>query len=217
MSDLCYDIVRGMCYPVYWSTSHAVILHKERADRRGAYILASNHCSPYDIPALIGASPRRLDFLSIVEMQSNPMVARLYQGMNCEFVDRSRRDPTAVRALVERLRRGRVVAMFPEGGIKAGEESAVHGGRIRPGCVHLAQLSGAPIVPCVLMGTGSYWKPMSWLPLKRTWFGVNYGKPIRVGAGADAATARQQATVRLQAAYRALYEELKAAMGPAAT
>jgi 1-acyl-sn-glycerol-3-phosphate acyltransferase len=213
MSDLHYDIVRGVCYPVYWVTSRPVILHKTRADRAGAYILAPNHLSPYDVPALIGASPRRLDFLSIVEMERKPIVRPLFRGMNCEFVDRGRIDTVAVRALTRRLQRGRVIAMFPESGIRTLETSVLNGGRIKPGCVHLAQITGAPIIPCAIVGTKQWSKFTSWLPLRRTVFGLNFGEPIHVPADPDPQAQRRLAADRLTAAYRKLYEELNEAMG----
>jgi 1-acyl-sn-glycerol-3-phosphate acyltransferase len=213
MSDLSYDIIRGICYPIYWVTSRPLILHRDRAARTGAYILASNHLSPYDVPALLGATPRRLDFLSIVEMERKPMVRFLFRSMNCEFVDRGRNDAPAARALTRRLQRGRVVAMFPESGIRTEETSVVNGGRIRPGCIHLAQLTGAPILPCVILGTRQWSKFTSWLPLKHTVFGLNFGEALFVPSAPDPAEARRKATEQLLAQYRALYAELTEAMG----
>jgi 1-acyl-sn-glycerol-3-phosphate acyltransferase len=213
MSNLSYDIIRGICYPIYWVTSRPVLLHRERADRPGPYILAPNHLSPYDVPALLGAAQRRLDFLSIVEMERKPIVRWIFRGMNCEFVDRARTDTPAVRALARRLASGRIVAMFPECGNRTEETSVINGGRLKPGCVHLAQLTGAPIIPCVLLGTKQWSKFSSWFPLKRTVFGLNYGEPIHVADGPDAQEQRRIATEKLAGAYRSLYAELKEAMG----
>ena len=92
MSDISYTIIRSLGYPIYWITARRTILHAERLRRPGAFILASNHLSPYDVPALMGASKRRLDFVSITEMLRNPMVAAFFRAVNCEFVDRSRPD-----------------------------------------------------------------------------------------------------------------------------
>jgi 1-acyl-sn-glycerol-3-phosphate acyltransferase len=133
--------------------------------------------------------------------------------MNCEFVDRGRIDTVAVRALARRLARGRVIAMFPESGIRTMETSVLNGGRLKPGCVHLAQITGAPIIPCAIVGTKQWSKFTSWLPLKRTVFGLNFGEPIYVAADVDSQSQRSAASDQLAAAYLALYEELKEAMG----
>ena len=46
-------------------SSRPLVLHPERARRDGAFILAANHTSPYDVPLLMRHTPRRLDFVNI--------------------------------------------------------------------------------------------------------------------------------------------------------
>jgi 1-acyl-sn-glycerol-3-phosphate acyltransferase len=182
--------------------------------RQGAFILASTHLSPFDVPGLIGVSRwRRLDFISITEMLRNPFVAWLFRTMNCEFVDRSRPDPVTSRAVLRRLERGRVVAMFPEGNIRTEETSVIRGGRFKPGVVHLAQLAGVPIVPCVMLGTKAFYKLSAWLPLMRMPLYVNFGAPIEVPREPDAGAARAQASEQLRQAYLGLYQELQRTYG----
>lgn len=211
MSDLSYWLIRATGRPVIWLTSRQTVLHVERARQPGPYILASSHLSPYDVPGLIAVTPRYLDFLSITEMLKNPFVARLFKAMNCSFVDRHRADSAAAHSLAGRLRRGRVVAMFPEGGIRAESASVINGGSFKPGVIRLAQLANVPILPCVILGTIGYAKPTSWIPHRSVRFGVNYGQPIHL-AGEDQAQARVAATEQLRQAYLALAGELRDAM-----
>ena len=208
MSDFTYKAIRAAGLPIVWITSRPVVLHVDRAARPGAYILAANHLSPYDVPGLIAVTPRDLDFLSIVEMLKNPIVAGFFRMMNCTFLDRRRADPAAANGLRMRLQRGRVVAMFPEAGIRKLEASVIHGGTFKPGCVRLAQLTKAPIVPCVIVGTAIYSKFSSWYPFRAVRFGVNYGEPIEVKSGDDL----EVATQALRTAYLHLYEELRGAL-----
>ncbi len=86
--------------------------------------------------------------------------------MNCTFLDRRRRDPAAARQVVERLRAGRVVALFPEGGFRRPAESVTAGGPFNPGVVRLAHLSGCPVVPAVVLGTAVYARFTSYLPTR---------------------------------------------------
>src|SRR4051812_34910617 len=109
MGDAAYTVVRAVCFPIYFITSRTHVLHPERIDRAGGFILASNHLSPYDVPLLIGVSRRHLDFLSTIEMlHSSRFVAWLFRRMNCEFIDRNRLDSSTARAIARRLRQGRV-------------------------------------------------------------------------------------------------------------
>jgi 1-acyl-sn-glycerol-3-phosphate acyltransferase len=208
MGVISYKTIRAICYPAFAVCSRPVVLHKDRARRSGAYILAPNHLSHYDIPCLMRVSPRDLDFLSIIEILKHPWAARLFRLMNVVFHDRGRPDVVAMRHIVNRLKRGRVVAMFPEGHLQREESSAVTGAAFKPGVVKLAQLAGAPIVPCVMLQTNAFWRFTAWLPLRHTVYGVAFGEPIAVGDAPDESAARAAALQRLRSAYRALYLEL---------
>jgi 1-acyl-sn-glycerol-3-phosphate acyltransferase len=211
MGDAFYNMVWAVCAGPVWAGSRRVLLHRDRVPRRGAFILAPNHLSPYDVPCLMLSTPRHLDFLSIVEMQRKPWVGPFFRGMNCVFVDRDRRDNPAAHAMEGRLRRGRVIAMFPEGRIRREEDSVIHGGSFRPGVVRLAQLAEAPILPCVVRGSVGYAKPAGWVPLKLWKHGINYGELIEVPKAGDD-EAQQLALERLMRVYVELNAELESAM-----
>lgn len=189
----------------FWVSSRPVVLHADRAGRAGAYLLASNHLSPYDVPLLMRSTPRLLDFVSVVEIFREPFVGWFFGHMNAFPLDRSRKDPKTVRIVVDRLAAGRVVAMFPEGRVRAEGESVIHGGPFRPGVARIAQLASVPIVPVVVWGSGGYARPVNWLPLRRVRYGVAYGQPIEAHNIADA-------EAQLAAAYQQLYAELRDAM-----
>jgi len=205
MSDSFYNTVVLLGRLPFWVSSRPIVLHADRARRDGPFILASNHTSPYDIPALMRHTPRRLDFVSITEVFQNRFVAWFYSRMNAFPLDRNRRDPATVRVILDRLARGRAVAMFPEGRIRREPESVVHGAPFRPGVARLARMAGVPIVPVVVWGTGHYARFASWLPLRRTRYGVIYGEAI--DARDESAAERA-----LAEAYRDLFRELQDAL-----
>lgn len=115
MSDFSYSVVRGFGLHIWWITSRHVILHLDRIPRSGAAVLACSHLSPFDVFVLIGASPRHLDFLSIVDFLKMRFVGRFYTAMNCVFVDRGRTDVAATHKLVGALRRGESLRCFRKG------------------------------------------------------------------------------------------------------
>jgi 1-acyl-sn-glycerol-3-phosphate acyltransferase len=193
----------------FWVSSRPVHLHVDRVPRDGAFILASSHLSPFDVPALMRSSPRRLDFVSTTEIFQNKFIAWFYGNMGTFPIDRSRSDPKTVRVIIDRLARGGVVAIFPEGRIRKESDSVVSGGRMRPTIARLAKLANVPIVPAVVWGSNAYMRPTSWLPLRRVRYGVNYGEPFVVE---DEAEGERQ----LAGQFQRLYAELREAMGVAA-
>ena len=59
------------------------------------------------------------------------------------------------------------------------------------------------------MNTNCFSNPMSWLPIRRAHYGINYGELIHVDAGPESFGL---AAERLRAAYIALHQELLAAI-----
>jgi 1-acyl-sn-glycerol-3-phosphate acyltransferase len=182
MSDLFYDTLWYLGIHVFWLSSSPTVIGAEHTRREGPFILAANHQSPYDIPLLMRHSARRLDFVSIVEVFQNPFVAWLYGSMNAFPLDRNRPDAPTVRILLDRLKRGRAVCMFPEGRLRRGPDSVIHTRHIKPGIGRIAQLANVPILPCVIVNSPAYSKFRSWLPLRRTRYGIIFGPPLQPSA-----------------------------------
>jgi 1-acyl-sn-glycerol-3-phosphate acyltransferase len=218
MSDRMYKWVVRIGYHAFWVSARPVVLHRDVVrDLDGPYVLAPNHLSAYDVPCLMAEMPRwrMLDFVSITELFQNKLVAWFFRSVNVFALDRSKVDTATVRTILDRLSKGRIVAMFPEGRFRTAADSVLNGGDIKPGIAKLAQLAGVPVVPCVILGTGAYSRWTSWLPLRRTRYGVNYGKPLFVRTDLDEAEARQEFLRELKGAYRSLHAELLAEMGQA--
>jgi 1-acyl-sn-glycerol-3-phosphate acyltransferase len=212
MSDASYRRMYRICYPMLWVSARPVVLHAHRAARAGGYILAANHLSPFDVPVIFGHTPRQVDFLSVVEMKRNPFVRWVYGQMNTFYMDRSRNDPTGAKQALDRLKNGRVVAMFPEAQIRSEADSVLNGGSIKPGVAHLAQVAGVPVVPCAIWNTQEYWKPKSWLPIRKMRYGIIYGNPIEVRTDVHKTEARRLMLEELRDAFAKLGTELRAAM-----
>jgi 1-acyl-sn-glycerol-3-phosphate acyltransferase len=213
MSDLFYNFVWGVGSHAFWVSSKPVVLHRERLRRPGAYILAPTHLSEFDVPCLIALSPRKLDWVSIVEVFRKPLVGWFFGSMNAFPLDRNRPDSPTVRTILDRLARGRVVAMFPEGNLRTPETSVLAGGHFKPGVARIAQLGDVPVIPCVIVGTGAYKKVTSWLPLRRVRYGVVFGEPITVRKDVEKHEATRAFVEQLKQAYLDLHAELMAQMG----
>ena len=125
--------------------------------------MASNHISHFDPAILSGFFPRRLDWLAMRELFGANWSERVFTWLNCIPVDRSGSDRTALRQAFHRLADERVIGIFPEGGIRAGEWSILNGAAMKPGLAMLSIHSGAPVVPCALIGSDRLYKPDNWL------------------------------------------------------
>ena len=215
MSDFWYSVVVGIGRPPFILSSSPIVLHRERVDVPGAYLLAPTHSSPYDVALLMKESWRRLDFMSITELYRNPFVAALFNACNVFPLERGRPDPKTIRIVLDRLGRGRVVVMFPEGRFRTAADSVVNGGELRPGVARIARLADVPIIPCCLINTGAYSRPAAWLPLKHTRFGVAFGKPLMPRNDLDEDEADAGLLAEMKRSYRELHAELSAAMAEA--
>jgi len=228
MSDAFYRFVRFAGKPIFRLTARPVIIGLENipalspanptSGPAGSCLIASTHESPYDIVILIAHTPRLIDFISIVEIFRNPLFAWFYGSLNAFPLDRSRPDAGAVRTILTRLGAGRVVTMFPEGRLRSGPDSVIHTRKIRPGIGRISMLSQASIIPCVIINSSVYRRPLSWLPLFRTRYGVIYGQPLRPDTFNDRPADMEQALVdSLLSLHAHLSAAMKQAHGTAPT
>jgi 1-acyl-sn-glycerol-3-phosphate acyltransferase len=213
MPDAFYRVVRFIGRPAFSVSAAPTVLHARRLRIAGPVIIAPNHLSPYDVPCLIAHTERLLDFVSITEIFRNRLAAWFLGSMNAFPLDRSRVDSATTRTILDRLKRGRTITMFPEGRIRSAADSLLAGGSFKPSVARLARIAGVPIIPCVMLGTGIYSRSTAWLPLRRTRYAINFGEPLYVEPKGDEAAACSAAAERLKQTYDTLYAELKAASG----
>ncbi|MGA3171644.1 MAG: lysophospholipid acyltransferase family protein [Chthoniobacteraceae bacterium] len=177
--------------------------------RKGAWILASNHISHFDPPLIGVAIRRKIDWMAMVELFRQPIFAAWMRAIDAYPVDRARLDRQAVRTSLERLRQGHAVGMFPEGGIRDGAGSVLEGAPLRPGVAGLAQITDAPVIPCVIMGSDRcYVLPWIWRPWRRVPVWIAFGEPLHPGTG-ERAAARAALEARLAEAFRQLALEMR--------
>jgi 1-acyl-sn-glycerol-3-phosphate acyltransferase len=115
----------------------------------GPAILISNHTCSADPAFVLAGSPRILSYLIAREFYAVPGVRAICDAAHCVPVVRNCRDPQAVRESLRRLKEGRVLCIFPEGGLSTA------GRRYRPGkqgAAYLALKSRVPVFPAYIAG-----------------------------------------------------------------
>jgi 1-acyl-sn-glycerol-3-phosphate acyltransferase len=210
MSELFYRTVRAIGRAVFYLSSAPRVLHVERAPRDGAYLLAANHTCAYDAPLLIAVNPRMIHWLSIIELYRHPLSRWFLKAFGVLPLDRSKVDTATVRSMTRLLKAGRIVGIFPEGGVRDHEDSVLRSGSIESGVCKLAQLAGVPVLPCVVLGGEKFRRWTNWLPGARTRWAVAFGALIQPRAMPDRAAARAAMAEEITLAMRALHAEVAA-------
>ena len=138
-----------------------------------------------------------------------PALGFFLRSIDAFPAERDRADLKTIRTAIDRLKSGRIVGIFPEGGIRDGARSLLEGAPLRPGAATLAQIADVPIVPCVILGTDRFYSKKQWLPFRRTPVWIAFGKPISCFPELQKSQARERIESELAAAFKNLYAELR--------
>ena len=161
----------------------------QNVPRSGGVIIASNHASYIDPPA-VGASSRRMrmtHFMARDTLFRNPFMGVFLRRVGVIPLDREKGDLKAMKTAIQLLKDGACVALFPEGTrSETGELQPP-----KPGIGFLVSKGEAPVVPVYVHGSFEAWSKHSG-GLKRNPVSVIYGKLITheeiqgLGKGRDA-------------------------------
>jgi 1-acyl-sn-glycerol-3-phosphate acyltransferase len=120
-----------------------------------------------------------------------------------------------VRTARQRLKHGHVVGIYPAGGFRDGAATVLGGAPLRRGIAAIAQLSGALVLPCVILGSDRLYQKQNWKPLRRVPVWIGFGEvmtpPTRDAADPDAARTAFEAA--LGENLRALAAEMRVHFG----
>ncbi len=111
---------------------------------RGGAVLAANHTS-YSDTFLLGVAVwyRRMHFLAAEVVMKGKLRKWLLKGVGAIEIDRNAADIAAIRKSVEVLKKNRLLAIFPEGGITEDQQIQT----VKSGVVLIALQAGVPIIP----------------------------------------------------------------------
>lgn len=191
-----------------------VILGRERLAPSGGLLLAVTHVSHLE-PAIVGLhTSRHISWVARKEFYRRAWAAWALNALRCIPVDRRSAAHSAVREAVRRIRQGRAVGIFPEGGVARGGEAVFRGGTCKAGACVIARRAGVPIVPVVILGVEKLNAPGPYLPWRRARVYTAYGRPVlpETTEGTPREL-RERFADRLRAGFVATYRELLDATG----
>lgn len=167
-----YRAAYRLCLPLARGWLAYEVIGREHLPAAGGILVAANHASYLDIPLVGMALPRMADFMGKIELFEHPLSGWLYRRLGGFAIRRGRQARDGLNEAMRRLRAGRVVVMFPEGG-----RNAQGLGRPMPGIGLIVAQTGAPVVPAYIAGAGVALPAGSWL-LRPHPVTVALGRPI---------------------------------------
>src|SRR5437879_13501485 len=105
----------------------------ENTDRDGGFLLAANHISHFDPFIISSVVRRKIDWMAMAEFFLLPVLGFFLRAVDAFPADRYRADRKTIRTAIQRLKQGRIIGLFPEGGIRDGPGSPLEGPPPRPG------------------------------------------------------------------------------------
>ena len=202
---IAYHVTRLAAKALFGCVTRIRVTGGEETRRRGAFILAANHISHFDPPIIATAIRRKVDWMAMAEFFPHPVLGPILRAIDCLPTDRHRSERKTIRRVIERLKAGRIVGMFPEGGIRDGAASVLEGAPLRPGVSALAHIANAPILPCVILGTDRLYARENWRPFRRTPVWIIFGSPIFASGPGSNRAEREQTEQQLSTVFRELY------------
>ncbi|CAN5875358.1 lysophospholipid acyltransferase family protein [soil metagenome] len=142
------------------------------------YVIAANHYSHFDPPAVGVAAGIPIRFLALDDLFGvHRLLDWLITGFGAIPIPRTRRPIRAVRTALAALEAGEVVGVFPEA------TRVSHWGTLQPkrGAAWLAKRAGVPLVPVAVIGTGLAFSLDN--QIRRAKTGVIIGAPIDPSVG----------------------------------
>jgi 1-acyl-sn-glycerol-3-phosphate acyltransferase len=170
----------------------------ERVPAAGGLVVAANHFSWVDPPALGAASPRTLYFMAKVEVHAIPGLGQLMRSFGAFPVRRGESDRDAVRTMREIVREGGALGMFAEG---TRQQSGIPGS-VQPGAAMVAINEGVPLVPAAIHGS-QFWRPGNFAPVSVAW-----GEPMTFDGLPRGGRGYKEASLEVERKLRELWDWL---------
>lgn len=179
------------------------VYNSERVPLTGSVILAANHMSYLDPPLVGSALSRPINYMARESLFRFPVVNQVLRSWNAVPVDRDGGGARGLKNILDRLRAGGGIILFPEG-------TRSRDGKLQParsGIGLIVAKTDAPVVPVRVFGSFEAWGRDKIFPRPHRVM-VKYGQPMRFEKlRAEAATCDK---VRLKQIYQEIADELMA-------
>ncbi len=167
------------------------VIGAENVPKEGGGIIVANHQSWLDAQVLGSSADRYLHFIAKSEFTEWPLLSKFIEFTESVYIKRKGGEDSGLSEIVQKLKDGWLLAVFPEGTIP-GEEDITRDEldpktgllKGKSGVVRLAIEAGVPIIPAGISGPGQAYPPEMYPRLemppiqKPVPVTIRYGKPI---------------------------------------
>ncbi|MFY9270645.1 MAG: lysophospholipid acyltransferase family protein [Candidatus Manganitrophaceae bacterium] len=172
------------------------VIDEIHVPREGGVVVAANHNSYFDIPLLGCALSRRADNMAKSELFRNRFIAFFFRLLGGFPVRRGTIDRRAIDEAVQRLRKGHLLAIYPEG-------TRSKDGRLqspKPGIGMIIARSEAKVVPVYIRGTSGIrlFQPVT----------IIFGKPLDFKGETDESRQPEKEGIHSKALYARISQEI---------
>lgn len=182
---MLYKVGKFLCSIIFRPVYKVKTYGKEKVPKEGPVIICSNHISNLD-PVIVGiTSPRSIHFMAKEELFKYRSIAWILKNVNAFPVKRGFRDRNALRKGLAVLQENHALGLFPEG--TRSKDGQVKKGLAGAG--FFALRSGAPVVPCAIVGPYQKFKPLH----------IIFGEPIDIQNLIEQEASAQEVTDRIMA------------------
>ncbi len=193
------------CYHLGWLSFRAIfrfyfrfrVYGAERVPLEGPVVLAANHASYLDPPLIGSGLFRQVNFLARNTLFDQPVLGSVLRSWEVVPVDRDGAGAAGLKTILDRLRHGGAILLFPEG-------TRTHTGALQParsGIGLTVIKSTCPVVPVRVFGTYEAYGRHLKVPRP-------YGVVVKFGAPLEFAAARAEALDCTKARLKAIYQEV---------
>jgi len=122
---------------------------------KGKYLVSGNHIG-YTDPVILNAvfASRRLSFVATKEIFEVKFWGKFFEKVGCIKVDKENVSMKTFKTIKERLTRGHIVGVFPEGHVS--DDGEMKG--FKSGIVMMALMSEADIIPTLIIKRKKWWQ-----------------------------------------------------------
>lgn len=203
--NLTYRIAWLLSRLLHYTYFHGRHCHAGRVPLTGPVILAANHASVLDPPVIGGGFNRTVNYLARRTLMDIPVFGFILRQLSVVPVDRDGSGGAGLKAILNRLREGGIILLFPEG-------TRTPDGRMQParsGIGLTVIKSTAPVVPVRVNGTFAALSRFMKFPMPRR-VTVIYGEPMHFEQlRAEAKTCSKD---RLKEIYQQVADEIMASI-----
>lgn len=124
---------------------------------KGGVLISSNHPTFLDPIIILTSFPwRRLHSLATKDLYKNRLLTFMFNRMHCIQVDKTNFSMATFHEVVDRLKNGHAVVIFPEGQVNQGGGQEVRA--FKSGAILMAHRAGVPIVPVYIVRREKWYK-----------------------------------------------------------